>query len=1067
MSTMSADGSEGRVPLDALLEHRAWVRALARRLVVDVNDADDVEQETWRMALQTPPRRDDSPRGWLAAVVRNAARGLGRKRMRRTRNEAAAAAPAAALSPVEIVAAAEIHTRLALAVLDLEEPYRSTVLYRYFEGMDSAQIAVRIGIPAATVRTRLARAIERLRERMDVGQHEERTALCLLVFGRCTPPQGAATPAGAPGGVAAAAVAGGLAMAAATKTAVAAAVLVAAGLGWWLWRPAAPTDGGPETATIAESAAAPALQTSPPQREPRRHAAEPLPPETTRPADTVLNAPPPDAPKDGYVVRGRVLDDETSAPVAGVNVALVWKLARDPAKEPSGVSGADGTFEVAGAQDGRFGDILLTADGYAETLHGLPWSSRGASREKGDAGDLRLFRGRRVAGRVLREDGVSPVAGARIFLSTVAGMSSPAWFNHAKERGTSASDGTFALERVAPSRVAPYTLFAVAKDGLAWTSLPAVAGKADVTGVDVTLRPCGAVAITVRDETGNACASARIVASPRFEPLGPPRTWDAGRDAYVAAGTGFDLLFTAKTDARGVARLTCLPIGEEGASYDFVAYGRGVTAWKDGVRVEAGEEAQVVIVLVLAPSKVVASTAGARVVDPEGRPVEGARFVVRSGPAGAEATSGVDGVAIIARPEGASQHGTWGWFDVLKEGFATRSVGIVLTPDDGRALPTVVLQRPAPIEGRVVDQDGKPVAGAYVDLHRSDAQIANGSVTTGPDGKFSFPDATAGEWDLRVLTPEPHDEWRGPQEMTLVRGGDRDVVVALRHVEPGKARVVAQVVDADTGAPLSPDEAQLIPARQEDRDLWNGHGKIELASGSLSAGRVRAGAWKLWVRIPGRPAAFVSLDVAEGQVEVPVRVAVGRPGTLRGRLELGDVGIEMPTWVSLGHEGVWCTPEWAGYRTEKAIGGERVGPDGTFEFPRVAPGRYRLWIDTQGCLGEGFAEVLSGGEATAVVTFTKGAVVSFTLTAPSPTPIVNFEMARGDGPWQTVMRFGGQKGKTPTFDRTLKPGAYRWRVTFPAEAWHGSQRLAAEPAQGEVTVAAGETAVVDVPVVAK
>ena len=63
-------------PHDAtvLLEHAAFLRGLARSLVFDVDAADDVEQETWRAALEHPPRDLRSPRGWLATIARNVVR---------------------------------------------------------------------------------------------------------------------------------------------------------------------------------------------------------------------------------------------------------------------------------------------------------------------------------------------------------------------------------------------------------------------------------------------------------------------------------------------------------------------------------------------------------------------------------------------------------------------------------------------------------------------------------------------------------------------------------------------------------------------------------------------------------------------------------------------------------------------------------------------------------------------------------------------------------------------------------------------------------------------------------
>jgi sigma-70-like protein len=120
-------------PLDALLEHRAWVRALARRLVADADSADEIEQRTWLAAVERPPRDVRSPRGWLATALRNAARKLGRANTRRAHHEAAAATPDAPRTPADLVAETELQQLVTKLVLELEEPYRETVLLRYVE----------------------------------------------------------------------------------------------------------------------------------------------------------------------------------------------------------------------------------------------------------------------------------------------------------------------------------------------------------------------------------------------------------------------------------------------------------------------------------------------------------------------------------------------------------------------------------------------------------------------------------------------------------------------------------------------------------------------------------------------------------------------------------------------------------------------------------------------------------------------------------------------------------------------------------------------------------------------
>ena len=71
-------------PLEQLLAHRAWVKALARRLSRDEADADDLEQDAWLSAVRTPPRAGDGLRAWLAAVLRNRSRERHRGDVHRT-----------------------------------------------------------------------------------------------------------------------------------------------------------------------------------------------------------------------------------------------------------------------------------------------------------------------------------------------------------------------------------------------------------------------------------------------------------------------------------------------------------------------------------------------------------------------------------------------------------------------------------------------------------------------------------------------------------------------------------------------------------------------------------------------------------------------------------------------------------------------------------------------------------------------------------------------------------------------------------------------------------------------
>jgi RNA polymerase sigma-70 factor (ECF subfamily) len=170
---------------DELLTHAVWVRRLSRKLVIDPSLSDDVEQQTWLRALQA--QRDGQlgnvrrPRAWLSGIARNVRKEMVRGDIRRETREAAAARPEALPAAEELVERAELQTRVARAVLELDEPYRSTLLLRYFEELAPEEIALRLGVPGSTVRNRLSRGLARLRERFDREDGDRRTWVLSLL----------------------------------------------------------------------------------------------------------------------------------------------------------------------------------------------------------------------------------------------------------------------------------------------------------------------------------------------------------------------------------------------------------------------------------------------------------------------------------------------------------------------------------------------------------------------------------------------------------------------------------------------------------------------------------------------------------------------------------------------------------------------------------------------------------------------------------------------------------------------------------------------------------------------
>lgn len=164
MDTSAATHSDG-----VLLEELGWLRTLARRLLNDPNDAEDVVQEAWlktREVVDTFPSRGRL-RAWLTGLVHRMARDTMRARRRRERREEVVAASARqdAEDGVERLAALEslLHT-----VRMLDEPLRAVVLLRYLDGHTTAEIAVALGISEDLVRKRLSRGRAALRRALGV-----------------------------------------------------------------------------------------------------------------------------------------------------------------------------------------------------------------------------------------------------------------------------------------------------------------------------------------------------------------------------------------------------------------------------------------------------------------------------------------------------------------------------------------------------------------------------------------------------------------------------------------------------------------------------------------------------------------------------------------------------------------------------------------------------------------------------------------------------------------------------------------------------------------------------------
>lgn len=391
-----------RPELESLLAHAGWARRLAASLVGE-GEADDLIQETWRVALERPPRAESaaSLRAWLRRVLASLGRSTRAKREARTWHEQRAARSEAIETRTAEVA--ELQKRLADAVYALHEPYRSAIVLRYFEGLDARAIAERQGVSHDAVRQRLSRGLASLRERLDREQDGGRagwSAVCVAWLEQES----------APGALAAggSVVMGKLVL-------VSAAVLVIAALSWW-WLGSARTGASAPAGTASAAPVAPSMQEARSPRDAQGTApGEGAPGRAVLLADSSGAARAIDRERD---LHGSVVDP-ARRPIPGARLIVL----RGEFSEVGGLDEAAGRSarEVAAARSdergefaipltiGRAFDLQVVAEGFApRTIFHL---------HAGERVVVELAPGAGVFGRVTRRADGSPVAGASVSLS--------------------------------------------------------------------------------------------------------------------------------------------------------------------------------------------------------------------------------------------------------------------------------------------------------------------------------------------------------------------------------------------------------------------------------------------------------------------------------------------------------------------------------------------------------------------------------------------------------------------------------------------------------------------------
>jgi RNA polymerase sigma-70 factor (ECF subfamily) len=713
------------ISTDALLAQAGWLTALARRLVRDPSEADDVAQETLMTALssEVPPQRP-----WLARVARNVARMRARSETARVHREGSRGPAAPAPSAADLAEKLEAQRLLVEAVRDLGEPYRATILLHYWEHKTSEEIAAIQGVPAGTVRWRLKWGVDALRERLDARHRGDRRAWSAMLAPLTAP--------AAAGTVATTSLLGGLfGMKLLLQGAVAAVVLAAVGAGVWLAQretslDAAPVLSNERAPVVLEDAAAPA-EAPASMEEPQSVAREP--------AEAKVPARAEAAPTPRSRIEARILDEERR-PLRGAVLELTGEKGI-----PLGV--ADGEGRIACSLDRISKSFRVSAAGHATRI-------LSANMDEGRTtylGDVVLQPGGSVSGRILDEN-KKPIAGATVGLDK---MEMPAHelrargeVRHVEEpRTQSLDDGTFRIDG-APVALCRVVAFSPEHE-VGLSDIVEVRAAQVTSGVELELAPL---------------SPERIVRGIVLDPDGKP---------VPAAEIAFQ--FAVRNEQGSSTESGRLKSDQDGRFHRIVRAGSKVDLvasdpkqrWSDaaamGLRASAED---IVLQFGRVPLVEIVVTSA------EGRPVEKwtGSFLAADRSRQLLSIPGIEHAGGIARVPVPSDAFV---VAVNARGFARAEVGPIEPAAVGDRL-SVVMQPVPSIAGRVVSAAG-PVAGAEVSLFRqTDQRIEHNGflvavepsprdeTSSGEDGTFEL---TPKEGGLLIVRAEKKP-W-APTEIVL------------------------------------------------------------------------------------------------------------------------------------------------------------------------------------------------------------------------------------------------------------------------------------------------------------
>ncbi len=171
---------------ELMRRHQSQVDSLLYKLAPDWSDRADLSQEVWLRVYRHIKRLQEPEkfRGWLSRIATNLFYDELRKRKRMGRSISLDAPlqrdnheqvtwelPSNQPSPIDQLTTKEFYEKLQIAIADLPESFRQTIVLREIQGLAYEEIAEITKVSLGTVKSRIARARARLQSQLQPYLH--------------------------------------------------------------------------------------------------------------------------------------------------------------------------------------------------------------------------------------------------------------------------------------------------------------------------------------------------------------------------------------------------------------------------------------------------------------------------------------------------------------------------------------------------------------------------------------------------------------------------------------------------------------------------------------------------------------------------------------------------------------------------------------------------------------------------------------------------------------------------------------------------------------------------------